>query len=331
MKDIISKMSAKEIDDRVNAIGRLFYLSSPELLGVIYDVKPAMTEANTGTYDSSTVEKLRKLGGLCGELDLKMAFSKKKYVINSPRGLFEEVELDDPRDGNLIIGIAKDQKTALSAVAHYHWKMKDSSYSRKFGKLMGYPDCCLDFGDYLNNNNQNPDNFGFRNPAVESLKRSKKIAWQLNIFAVSVLSHFPCSLNCEKSKNYVDSILEVVAKSQPDIVSDLKDTLKNSIALYWSCVDRILFRGDFKWLDKGFQFSEANYNWTEGRINSGTFYQENSDDYLKELFKTQKAAESGNRIVMADDNFEVFKDQQSLLKIKKENPWKPILIKSDTK
>jgi len=52
---------------------------------------------------------------------------------------------------------------------------------------MGYPKCCLDFGDYLCKNSKgkkelDPNNFGFANPAVESLKRSKDFCLAVKCF-----------------------------------------------------------------------------------------------------------------------------------------------------
>jgi hypothetical protein len=315
-----------EIYNKVLEIGRLFYLSSLELLGVLYDIKPAMAEANTGVYNASTPGRLKRLGELCSELGLKMAFSRRKYIINSPRGIFQEVGLDDPCDGNLIIGIAKDQKKALSAVAHYHWKMFDSRYGRSFGRLMGYPDCCLDFGDYLNNDDGKPDNFGFRNPAVESLKRSKKIAWQLNVFVLSLIPHFPCSLDCSPSKKYVDAILGVMRDVAPGFVAETEDQLKNYAALYWSCADRILLKGDFKSND--FLRSEIVYDKAEPQITSDEFYQNNDSSYLTELRTIQEKVKEGNRLVTMPDFFEVSKGEESLIKKKKDHPYIPILVKS---
>ncbi|MCL4406061.1 MAG: hypothetical protein M1586_01630 [Patescibacteria group bacterium] len=315
-----------EVYNKVLEIGQLFYLSSLELLGVVYDIKPAMAEANTGVYDVSTPARLKKLGELCSELGLKMAFSRRKYIINSPRGIFQEVSLDDPRDGNLIIGISKDRKKALSAVAHYHWKMLDSRYGKSFGKLMGYPDCCLEFGNYLNNNDANPDNFGFRNPAVESLKRSKKVAWQLNVFILSLIPHFPCSLDCSPSKKYVDAILDAMRDVAPDFVAETEDQLKNYAALYWNCADRILLKGDFQSDD--FLHSEIAYKKMEPRITSAEFYQDNDSSYLAELRMVQKKIVEGNRLTMTPDFFEVYKDGKSLIKKKKDHPYIPILVKS---
>ncbi len=315
-----------DIYGKVQEMGRLFYLSSIELFGVVFDIKPAMAEANTGIYDASTPDRLKRLGELCSDLGLKMAFSRRKYIINSPRGIFQEISLDDPREGNLIIGIAKDQKAALSAVAHYHWKMLHSRYGRSFGKLMGYPDCCLDFGDYLNNNDGNPDNFGFRNPAVESLKRSKKIAWQLNVFVLSLIPHFPCSLDCGPSKKYVDAILDALRGVTTGFVLEAEDKLKNCAALYWSCADRILLKGDFK--NKDFLNAEISYEQPEIQMVSDTFYQENDDSYLKKLQEIKEKIREGDRLLMTPEYFEISNNGKILLKEKKNHPYVPVLIKS---
>ncbi len=328
---MINLKNKKAVFKKINTITKLFNLSAYELLAVIYNLKPAMAEANTGVYDSSSSEKLDQLGRICSELGLKMAFSQKKYIINSPRGIFEEVELNSPEDGNLVIGISKDIQTSLSAVAHYRWKMKDSIYGRSFGKLMGYPDCCLDFGDYLckGHGDSNSNNLGFRNPAVESLKRSKKVAWQLNIFVASALPHYPCHLNCNKSKDYVNGLFEILKIAAPEIYLRHTMMLKNDISLYWSCADKVVFHGHFIKKGNSFADTEAQYNSADFHINSSTFYQANSDSYLNQLEVIKQAIKEGDKIITTPKYFEIRHSKTVLLKINKSHELIPVLLKSD--
>ena len=164
----ISVEKGKEYMELIEGICRLIHLSIPELTAVLYDIKPVMADMiNFEKFDQNFKNKLNQASQLCKKLGFKMAVSKYKFVINSPRGIFEMVEMSDKRKGKIAIGVSKNIDKALEGVELYYKKMFDSKYGRRFGEVMGYPECCLKFGDYLCNNNDDSDNFGFANPAAE--------------------------------------------------------------------------------------------------------------------------------------------------------------------
>lgn len=313
---------------KIQAISDMIFASAPEILAVSLGLKPAMAEARAGAYDKEFIKKLDKIRKILDSLGLKLAVSKNKYIANSPRGIFEEVLLDDPRDGTAIIGISKTMDKALSAVAHFHWKMFDTSYGKSFGRLMGYPECCLDFGDYLAEGDGGVTNFGFRNPAIESLKRSKKFHWQLNVFSRgSLLSHYPCSLECKESIDYVNKILKIYDKLSPEFSNHIRVTLKDPASLYWTCVDNILLHGEYKRGEKLLD-SEVRYQSFTNLIKSEEFYEENDLGYISEIKEIADFIKDGDEIVMRPDYFEVFKEKKRLVRIEKSNKFVPILFKS---
>jgi hypothetical protein len=112
----------------------------------------------------------------------------------------------------------------------------------------------------------------------------------------------------------------------PGFVAAAEDQLQNYAALYWSCADRILLKGNFKSDD--FLHSEIAYNKTELQVTSAEFYQNNDSSYLGELQVIQEKIKEGNRLAMAPDSFEVLKDEESLIKKKKGHPYIPVLVKS---
>jgi len=310
----------------LNKISRLSDLSTVELVAVLFDIKPAMADAVT--LDKNLSQNLKEIKKLCEMLSLDFSQSRFKYVVNSPRGIYEEISINDPREGKIIFGISKSISKAKKAAEYYHLKCIDSKYGEKFGRLMGYPECCLKFGEYLNNSSNNPNNFGYKNPAVESLKRSKKFAWQLNVFTGSLLSHYPCSLNCEKSIDYVDKTLFILDKIMPEFSSYAKFNLKEPASLYWTCADRILLFGEFK-KDKKDNKSEIKYNKIVSKITSPEFYQENDLNYIKELERIEKIIKKGDKIVMRSDDFTIYKGKKKLCCVKKQNKYTPILVKPD--
>jgi len=279
---------------------------------------------NFNKFDNSFINKLDKVSQLCQELSLHLAVSKYKFIVNSPRGIFKIVNLDDSRKGKLGLGISKNQKNALEGVNLYSKKMKNSYYSREFANLHGYPKCCSDFGDYLCNEDNNPNNFGFKNPAVESLKRSKNFAWQLNIFTESLLSYYPCSLTCQESISQVNKIMAIFDRLKPKCSVRWRDILQKPASLYWTCADKILLYGDCR---GDFKNSEIKYNRADSKIGSGEFYQANDPKFLSNLRGLYKKIKMGNRLVMTPGYFEIYKDKKRIGKIKKDNQYVPVLVK----
>lgn len=305
-------------------------LSVLELIGVVYNIKPTMGEmVNFDKFDNNFIDKLNKINNLCKKLSLYFIVSTKKFIINSPLGIFEMVDFKDPRKGKIAMGISKNKEDAIEGVNLYYKKSLNKKSNREFGKVMGYPECCLDFGDYLGKNSKgdkkiDPNNFGFSNPAVESLKRSKDFAWQCNVFTNSPLSYYPCSLTCQRSINYVNKIMGILKKVNKFHYDFLLEYLKEPASLYWTCADKILLYGDFK---GDFKKSHLKYNLVEEELNSINFYQENDKKLIKEMNDVLNFIKQGNAIIMRPTYFEIFKDRKSLIRVKKENKYMPVLVK----
>jgi len=305
-------------------------LSVLELIGVVYGIKPTMAEMiNFNKFDKDFIEDLNKISYLCKKLSLHFVVSTKKFIINSPLGIFEMVDFKDPRKGKLAVGISKNKEDALEGVNLYYKKTLTDKGNREFGKIMGYPECCLDFGDYLCENSKgnkdfDPNNFGFANPAVESLKRSKNFAWQCNVFTESPLSYYPCSLDCQESIDYINKLFKILKEINEQHYEFLIDYLKKPASLYWTCADRILLYGDFK---GNFEKAELEYDKSEARLDSIEFYQQNSMKLVKELDRVKSFIEKGNKIIMRPNYFEIYKNNKILFKFKKNNKYMPVLVK----
>ncbi len=328
--DRLDKKEVEEVYDVVREIARLTGVSWAEVFAAYYGLKPSMAEANTGVFDEDTARRFSEASKLCQSIGMTFATSTHKYIINSPKLIFKETSLDDPQPGNVIVGISRDPKKAVSAVAHYHLKTMDSKYGRSFGELMGYPSCCLDFGDYLTNNKSDPNNFGFKNAAFETLKRSDEIAWQLNVFSTaSFLSHFSCSFTCKESIAYIDNFLRLVSIVDPEGARETIHQLKDFASLYWTCVDKVSLIGDYTRKDKWFREAEVVYDnktlgWGAGSAN---YYQENDDDFLQKIEMAKAAIADGDRIITTAGEVMILSGKDELLKFKKDNDFVPLLVK----
>ncbi|MGC9046943.1 MAG: hypothetical protein ACP5IC_02415 [Minisyncoccia bacterium] len=322
-KNKIIKLS-KKYNDFVE-LSKLSGNSILELVMLGLDYKPAV--ADTITYTKELKMNIPKIKELSQKLGLFFAISKYKYIVNSPRGIFEEISLDDPREGKIIFSYSKTKDKAEKGAVYYHEKMLNSEYGYKFGKLMGYPECCLQFGNYLNNNNQDPNNFGFKNPAVESLKRSYHFDWRLNIFTNSPLPYYPCSLTCAKSIEYVERLLFAFSILDSNISDFLKKILSEPVSLYWTCADKIFLYGDFKQpiLGQG----EIKYERIEVWLNSKTFYQAVDKNQIKKWNLIAEYLKKGNRLVVNDKFIKIYFNREKIFEVAKENKYIPILIKPD--
>jgi len=309
----------------INEISKLAGLSGIEMMMTVVGYKPAMAEAVF--FNTELKDNIDKIKDFAQKIGLYLAISKYKYIINSPRGIFEEISLNDYRLGKIILALSKSKDKARKGADYYYAKMVDGKYGYKFGKLMGYPECCLKFGNYLQNLNGDPNNFGFKNPAVESLKRSRHFAWQLNVFTFSVLPHYPCNLICKKSISYVDKVFACLDYIDKERKIFLKNYLTNPASLYWTCADRILIYGDFKQFTLG--TGEIKYNRIEPIITSDTYYQEVNK---KDIVKWKNLAEflqKGNKLIVTDKLCSIYLNKEKIFEIKKKNKYIPVLVKPD--
>jgi len=309
----------------INELSQLSGQSRIELLMVFMDYKPAAAE--TVFFDSKFKKNLPQIQDYAKKLGLYFATSPYKYIVNSPRGIFTEIPLADPHLGKIIIAFSKSRAKAKKGAIYYHKKMLDSVYGYKFGKLMGYPECCLKFGGYLDNTVGDPNNFGFKNPAVESLKRSKHFDWHLNVFAVSLIPHFPCSLICKKSIEYVTKFFECLDYVDKKDSLMLKDYLTKPAALYWTCADRILLYGNFKKYTLG--TGEINYYKIESMITSDTYYQEVDKKKIAQWRNIEKFLRQGNKLIVTDNLCTIYQGKKKIFEIKKTNKYIPVLVKPD--
>jgi len=320
----IKKEKLKQTYQIIEKLNTLTHLSLVELVMTVLDYKPAMADAIF--LDSELEKNMEEIRNHAQKIGLYLATSKYKYIVNSPRGIFKEIPLNDSRPGKIIIALSKSEDKARKGAYYYHAKMIDGIYGYKFGKLMGYPECCLKFGGYLDNKINDPDNFGFKNPAVESLKNSKYIDWRLNVFTYSLLSHFPCSFTCKESIKYVERFLACMDYINKDKSLFIKDRLTKPASLYWTCADRILLYGDFKPYTLG--TGEINYKKIEPEITSDTYYQEVDKKKIAQWRNIEKFLRQGNKLIVTDDLCTIYLDKKKIFEIKKDNRLIPVLVKS---
>jgi hypothetical protein len=120
----------------------------------------------------------------------------------------------------------------------------DYDYS-SLGKLLGYPDCCVNFATTNDKMSFDVSNKITKqtNLVLLSLNNSKKCDYRCNNLIcqssisynqpLNLFSHYPCSLNCTKTISYSNEVLKWINHLFPKYYDNLVEMLNYSV-LYWA-------------------------------------------------------------------------------------------------
>lgn len=178
-----------------------------EIVLLLHDAKEVVRQ---GFYE----QELPAVEEFCRQNSLFLVKSRFKIILADEnqytnKGL--RIPETDVRLGMYFIYISKDETKAY--LASYYELIDDH---RKLGLLLGYPECCVDFFcRNFNESNSNPE----LKPTNMYTNISKR-----NEDAV-LLSHFPCSSECEKSIELGKGYLAVLGKVDPERASKIHSTL----------------------------------------------------------------------------------------------------------
>ncbi|MBA7595642.1 hypothetical protein ES703_02607 [subsurface metagenome] len=134
---------------------------------------------------------------------------------------------------------------------------------RTIGKLLGYPDCCIDF--FIETFPK-----GILDPVAEIKHDGENpmLNQMLRYFGPRIAPHFPCSFTCPEAEKFAESIYEIMLDLDSDLSQRVLDILsmpavwslyKSIIQVttplftgicngYWSERKTVIWRGDFeKW------------------------------------------------------------------------------------
>ena len=197
-------------------------LKAIELFLVLKKAKPCARMLAT---ESQYHEAKRKLSAKVVILSSDFKLITRKTPGSNYSDLSFKVLLNYPKEGKLIIYIAKDGKIAKAA------KEADENQDHEtLGKLLGYPKCCRDFFKKEFSREQT-------DLTLATLKNSKEqpFPWQLNVAArhldAGLISHFPCSFECEESKRQAQEYYKALEEHNQQTAKDLKRHMQTT-ALY---------------------------------------------------------------------------------------------------
>lgn len=198
----------------------LYFNYGPDLLGVIIGLKPA----------ARCIIREREVNlfiDFCHKYDLKYVFSDYRYNM-----LRNEVIVKDMSSNILKMYVSKSTK--ICEKLRYY----DEKDDKITGRLLGYPDCCINFYlDLVKNKNHQEVDF-----VQESLSNtSQKIDFKINNVRewcgklqidYSLIDYFPCSYNCRNAIKYAGKLFRYIEKIDKNQSDHIKKQLLKPILYY---------------------------------------------------------------------------------------------------
>ncbi len=170
-----------------------------EILLLLKDAKEVVRQ---GFYEA----ELPKVELFCKENNLFLVKSKFKVLLEDKNKIFSNkgIRIDETysRLGMWFVYLSKDEQKAL--FASY---AELTNNHAEFGRLLGYPSCCIDF--FCKKFNENNTNLELppTNPWTNLSLRDKDAV---------LLSHFPCNSDCVESIKLAQKYFEVISKTDPE-------------------------------------------------------------------------------------------------------------------
>lgn len=199
-----------------------------EIIYLLKDIKPIVRQ---GFYDN----ELPKVKEFCEKNKLAIEVSPFKVLTldsdksYSNKGL--KVKADDPAKGMFFVYISKDERKAAMASM---FELKNDN--RGLGMILGYPECCVSF--FLRNE---PVRSKLDNDYVECTLENSKLTDPNKVrypFFTNVskrdidyvlISHFPCSFNCEKSIEIAKKNYSIINTIDPNLAMQYVNQLKSKV------------------------------------------------------------------------------------------------------
>ena len=206
-------------------------LAIKEELFAILGSKTAYLEALSsigGLRPVSRIElperNVKRMIEFCNHNGFSIEFSDIKYIIEE--GSIKTVPKDYPKEGTFFCYIGHSSKNVIEA------KNAEQSFDHeKFGRLLGYPECCVKF--FLNYEllaSQLHNDFTLITLAKSQFQ---SFPWMLNFscsfFDAKLISHYPCSFQCKHSLEIAERRFNLLEKHSQEIASEIKNILKTLV------------------------------------------------------------------------------------------------------
>jgi len=293
----------------------LRYADFRELLALKYGLKPSV-----GLRIPFEPQAYKPVKDWAKKNSFEMGHTTQKYIINSNKDICQPISLDDPRQGDVYAIIADSFDLVKRGADSY---ARDSV---EFGRVMGYPECCLEFAKTLNGNvgktEEMEQDFVWSRTKFRSFRNSDYFSYYLNSFhGFGVIPHTPCSLNCKPSKRYAKKMLGVLKKEDTELGKCIEFFLKIA-SFFWRNMDYVLLDGT--WHKEKFHYTSS-----MPFLGSDTFYMVPDKSFMDRLKDYFLLVERGNSLEVFDDCVKVFSGDDLLGLIEKKSKYECIITKPD--
>lgn len=185
----------------------------------------------------STLQKFSRANDFCFELsDYKILFNREKA-----KGGFSNscsrISVDSA-NGLFVVFLSKDRMDAQ--LAKHYCAISDHV---KLGALLSYPSCCLHFFTKCVKKRANKKMDFIRDALTDIRQHDFYNNRALRYFDISLLSHFPCSLDCQASKAIARERLSFLRKENPKIAKFFERHLKSMVI--YSEEQGVFFSNDY--------------------------------------------------------------------------------------
>jgi hypothetical protein len=249
-----------------NEVYKEFTILLPELIAVQKKIKPVM-RADVSEQSSKSFERL------CLELGLYALISPFKFVVSRDTDQHKKVPLEYHSQGQRYYYVSLDPEIAKESMKYDII----TPSADKFGRLMGYPECCISF--YQNSANlESTHKLVFKTAD----NTSGDFSWMLNNLLLGtpyylIPNYYPCSYNCKKSLSYATKVFSAIKHFDIDYAKRIEYHLKLPV-LVWEQFEVIVFEGfvsgdkiifeDFFFIDRNKMLSKFVPKLGERRLNS---------------------------------------------------------------
>lgn len=219
------------------------------------------------------------------------------------------------KDGEVHVFVSSSRKAALEAkkTGWYSVVINNRSINKpfvdhlRFGKALGFPDCCVDFFRKYNNWNIYSHPYEtFKNTPVKNGRA--RGSYHCNNFLMDntyfFIHHLPCSYRCESTISLASRVEEKIREVEPEFVKNTVELLTKPLLVFGER-HFIIFDGKIK--DGALSYSNAQYLTNPGRLeeNVGFF------DFVKKA----------NRITIDKDKIHIMKNRSIIKTVDKKEQW----------
>ncbi len=150
----------------------------------------------------------------------------------------------DQGDARVELYLSRDPELAKRA-AYLQAEVDPTQAIGELGKLVGYPDCCVEaFAEQDDRANNSLNRYAsWRRTVASGAGHSTPWPWQLNNLHTVIAPFYPCSYLCERALEWAGSALEEMAREYPAETERLKEILSRPV-LYFDHDHQLVLEGE---------------------------------------------------------------------------------------